>query len=261
MGKSNIPQNMPDLHFDTRLAANYKSESQKIRVLTENWTVENAFCPCCGGILKQYENNRPVADFHCPVCREEFEQKSKRNALGRKITDGAYNTMIKRLTDKNNPHFFFMTYQNYALKDLLLVPKHFFVGDMIERRKPLSPTARRAGWVGCNILLNKIPESGKIFYVKNGSAASKDEVLTAFRKTAFLKEASSSLKGWMLDVMLCIDALKKRDFTLDEVYSFESVLRAKHPENNFIKEKIRQQLQYLRGKGYLTFKGKGCYSL
>ena len=54
---------------------------------------------------------------------------------------------------------------------------------------------------------------------------------------------------------------KKRDFTLDEIYGFEKTLQAKHPENNFVKDKIRQQLQYLRDKGYLTFKGKGLYSL
>lgn len=252
---------MFDLHFDTALAAEYKSKSQKIRVLTEEWTVKNAFCPCCGERLAHYENNRPVADFFCPACREQFEQKSKRNSLGRKITDGAYDSMIDRLSGSDNPHFFFMTYTDDAVKDLLLVPKHFFVGDMIERRKPLAPTARRAGWVGCNILLEKIPDSGKIFYVKNGVAAPEKDVLIAFQKTTFLKNASASLKGWTLDVMLCIDALKKREFTLGEIYSFEQILHAKHPDNNFIRDKIRQQLQYLRDKSYLTFKGKGLYSL
>ena len=38
---------------------------------------------------------------------------------------------------------------NYDVKsltvvNLLIVPKHFFVQDIIEERKPLSPTARRA---------------------------------------------------------------------------------------------------------------------
>ena len=60
--------------------------------------------------------------------------------------------------------------------------------DMIERRKPLAPTARRAGWVGCNILLEKIPDSGKIFYVKNGVATPEKEVLTAFQKNGFFEK-------------------------------------------------------------------------
>lgn len=46
-----------------------------------------------------------------------------------------------------------------------------------------------------------------------------------------------------------------------KIYGFEKTLQAKHPENNFVKDKIRQQLQYLRDKGYLTFKGQGRYSL
>ncbi|HDT15115.1 MAG TPA: hypothetical protein ENN55_02790 [Firmicutes bacterium] len=34
-----------------------------------------------------------------------------------------------------------------------------------------------------------------------------------------------------------------------------------HPENRNIKPKIRQQLQFLRDKGYLYFEGKGRYVL
>ena len=55
--------------------------------------------------------------------------------------------------------------------------------------------------------------------------------------------------------MNCIDKLGKKEFSLDEVYAFEKELKAKHPGNNFIKDKIRQQLQVLRDKGYLKFIG------
>ena len=52
---------------------------------------------------------------------------------------------------------------NYDLKslavvNLFIVPKHFFVREIIEERKPLAATARRAGWIGSNILLNRVPE-------------------------------------------------------------------------------------------------------
>jgi len=40
-----------------------------------------------------------------------------------------------------------------AVSNVFVVPKHFFVREIIEERKPLAPTARRAGWIGCNILL------------------------------------------------------------------------------------------------------------
>ena len=42
-----------------------------------------------------------------------------------------------------------------------MVPKHFFVPDIIEKRKPLAETARRAGWIGCNIVLKNIPNEGR----------------------------------------------------------------------------------------------------
>jgi len=48
--------------------------------------------------------------------------------------------------------------------------------------------------------------------------------------------------------MKCIESLHKNEFTLQEIYDFESTLKQKYPNNNFIKDKIRQQLQLLRDK-------------
>ena len=64
----------------------------------------------CGLQIEQFENNRPVADFFCPQCNNEFELKSKSGGLGAKINDGAYATMIERITGNHNPDFFFMSY-------------------------------------------------------------------------------------------------------------------------------------------------------
>ncbi len=238
----------------------YKSNSQKIRVLTENWVENYSFCPKCGCHINKYENNKPVADFYCKNCFFDFELKSKKNDVGNKIVDGAYGTMIERLNSKRNPHFFFMTYQDYNVKDFLLIPKHFFVNDIIEKRKPLSDTAKRAGWVGCNILLNKIPNSGRIFYIKDGEKLTKDNVINRFMKTSFLANSKPNLRGWTLDIMKCIDTISANEFTLEQMYGFERQLKLKYVENNFIKDKIRQQLQYLRDKGYIEFKGKGKYA-
>ena len=59
--------------------------------------------------------------------------------------------------------------------------------------------------------------------------------------------------------MKCIEDLHKEKFTLEEVYSFEQTLKQKYPNNNFIKDKIRQQLQLLRDKGIIEFVGRGNY--
>lgn len=259
------PATEMQLTFDTRLAADYKSASQKARILTEQWVSDSVFCPNCGHFgVDKYPNNQPVADFFCSNCREDYELKSKKDTIGEKVVDGAYRTMLERLTSSHNPNFFLLSYDltGLAVSDFLVVPKHFFVPEIIERRKPLADTARRAGWVGCNILLQSIPQTGKIFYVRGGKIEPKELVLSEWRKTLFLREEKDiSAKGWLLDVMRCVERIGKPDFALDEVYAFESELTRLHSGNKHVKDKIRQQLQVLRDKGYLEFTTRGQYHL
>jgi type II restriction enzyme len=59
--------------------------------------------------------------------------------------------------------------------------------------------------------------------------------------------------------MLCVDSIPKDVFNLDDVYKFEKKLKLKYPNNNFIKDKIRQQLQLLRDKGIIEFMSRGNY--
>ncbi len=250
--------------LDTKIAEQYKSTSQKIRVLTETWVDDEIFCPACGTNISNYENNRPVADFYCSNCGEEYELKSKKNSLGKKIVDGAYSTMVKRLNSSNNPNFFFLNYDpiKFEVLNFIVIPKHFFTPKIIEKRKALSPTARRAGWIGCNVLLQDIPESGKIFYIRNRKQESRNKVISNWQKTLFLRATKpQELKGWVLDVMKCIDRLNKKEFSLAEIYQFEEYLKIKYPNNEHLKDKIRQQLQFLRDKNYLEFLGRGKYKL
>lgn len=254
---------MNTLSLDLSLAKNYKNNSQKIRVMTESWVQSEIFCPNCGAEIQEYENNRPVADFFCANCREDYELKSKKDALGLKIVDGAFSRMIERLNSQNNPNFFFLNYKKttFDIYNFIIIPKHFFVPNIIEKRNPLALTAKRAGWVGCNILLNKIPESGKIFYVKNGEIETRENVLKNWKRTLFLRDKPVNLKGWTLEVMKCLDRLGKQEFFLDEVYVFDQSLAALYPENKHVKDKIRQQLQILRDNDYLEFIGRGRYRL
>ncbi|MFA5109460.1 MAG: DpnI domain-containing protein [Patescibacteria group bacterium] len=254
-----------NLSFNAVLADDYTSQSQKIRVLTESWVDKNAYCPNCGQLnVDKYGNNKPVADFYCSNCHEDYELKSKRDSVGLKIVDGAYRTMIERLNSSNNPNFFLLNYDLDTLEVLnfLVIPKHFFVPGIIEKRKPLAETARRAGWIGCNILLQSIPQSGKIFFVKDKIIQPKEAVLSGWKKTLFLREeAEVSAKGWLLDIMNCVEKFRDQEFSLDEVYKFEAELSRKHPDNRHVKDKIRQQLQFLRDKGYLQFMDRGKYKL
>lgn len=252
-----------NLNFDLKKAIGYSSNSQIARILTESWVKENSFCPNCGHHrLSEFENNRPVADFYCKSCSEEYELKSKGgNKLGEKITDGAYSTMIERINSANNPNFFFLNYNknNLSVSNFLMIPKHYFIPDIIIKRKPLAETAIRAGWVGCSIDISMIPESGRIFIVKNSLEIPKDKVEIKLKSTSFLKNQKSDSRGWTLDIMNCVDKIFGNNFSLEQIYTFENQLKIKHPENNHIKDKMRQQLQFLRDKGLVEFTSRGNY--
>lgn len=251
-----------NLAIDNSIIGNYHSGTQIARVLTENWVNQNMYCPRCGDLhIRHFENNRPVADFYCPSCNNEYELKSKDGNLGHKVNDGAYSTMIERITSNNNPDFFFMSYSKKELKvkDFVLVPKHFFVPNIIEKRKPLAPTARRAGWIGCNILIDKIPEQGKIKIVSNGEIINIHTVVDKVNKSNQLEIKNVSSRGWLMDVLNCVNKISSQLFTLDEIYKYENELYIKHPQNHNIKPKIRQQLQFLRDKGFIEFLGNGRY--
>lgn len=253
------------LTFNAQLANDYKSASQKVRVLTESWVDREIYCPNCGHLdIDKYSNNQPVADFYCSNCREDYELKSKQTSIGAKIVDGAYRTMMERLQSSNNPNLFLLSYdlRNFAVLNFLVIPKHFFVQEIIEKRKPLASTARRAGWVGCNIMLQTVPSAGKIFFIKNRNIEPKSKVLSQWQKTLFLREEKEvSVKGWLLDVMMCVEKLRKHEFTIDDMYTFEKELSLLHPKNKYIKDKIRQQLQILRDNDYLEFTGRGIYRI
>ncbi len=252
-----------NLQFDISLTKDYENPSQIARILTEKWVEKNIFCPNCGQAIQPYENNRPVADFHCLTCKEQFELKSKKGSFGKKITDGAYDTMIERLKSSENPNFFFLTYEvkTFEVHNFIVMPKHFFMPSIIEKRNALSQNAKRAGWIGCNILLNALPDSGKIFYIQNKILKNKNEILAKWAKTLFLKDSKGEQKGWLLDIILCIEKLDKKQFTRQELLNFIPYLQTKYPKNNNIEFKISQQLQVLRDKGFLKFTTRGSYEL
>ena len=110
--------------------------------------------------------------------------------------------------------------------------------------------------LGCDIDVSNVPDLGKIFFVQNGVVRSKDEVLKRWSKTEFVRSTGNvDAKGWLLDVLVCVERIKKQEFSLDDVYGFEAYLQAKHPENHNFKAQVRQQLQFLRDKGWSAFWG------
>jgi type II restriction enzyme len=77
----------------------------------------------------------------------------------------------------------------------------------------------------------------------------------------FLRAEGAESRGWLIEVMKCVEAIGRREFQLDDVYVFEQHLGRLYPQNMHVKQKIRQQLQVLRDRGYLDFVSRGHYRL
>ena len=252
-----------NLQLDLRLAEDYKSASQRARVLTEGWFEHNMYCPACpSNHLKRTRGSTEVVDFRCRECGAEYQLKAKAAALGARLRDAAYGPMIRRAKANRSPHFAFLGYEKerWRVWNLLLVPGHFITPDVVERCKPLKVTARRAGWVGCNILANRIPADGRLAAVDDGRIVPADEVRAGWGRFAYLAKAKAEQRGWTVDVLRCVRALGAREFALREFYDrFEEELAARHPANRNVEPKIRQQLQVLRDRGIVQFLGRGRY--
>ena len=251
-----------DLHFDSSLIEGYRSNSQKARVLTEGWVGSNLYCPVCGNPhISHFPNNMKVADFYCPSCEEQYELKSKNGGLGHKVADGAYDTFVQRITDNTSPDFLFMSYDmaDMMVRQLYFVPKFFFLPSIAEKRKPLGENARRSGWVGCNILYDQIPAQGRIAIIEDAVAIDTQVVKKNVRRAFDMRVDNLDSRGWLFDVLHCVNGISTSEFTLAQVYQFTEVLEAKYPSNHNVQAKIRQQLQVLRDRGIIEFLGNGKY--
>lgn len=251
-----------DFHLNAEAAEKYTRKSQKARVMSEKWMEEHGFCPRCGAPLDKLKNNTPAADFRCRnnKCGKIFELKCKKGKFGHKIPGGAYNAMIARINNGENPDLLMMNYSvNLMVTDLAVVPNFFFTTDVIEKRKPLCAKASRAGWVGCNILIDGIPRQGKLPIIMGGAFIGKEQAISGYRRLTPLETRDIERRGWLFDVLRCVNAVAGEEFCLADIYAFEEKLMAKHAGNRHIKDKIRQQLQILRDYGVIEFSGRGRY--
>jgi type II restriction enzyme len=252
------------LELNPSVATGYKSLSQKARVMTETWVEENLYCPSCpSDYLEPERAGKKVIDFTCQECDERFQLKSQSHLFGNKVMNSAYEPKIKAIRARTNPNYLFLHYNNgrYKIEDLFLVPKYFMSPSLIEKRKPLSESARRSGWIGSNILIGNLPLDARISIIKEEEIIPKSEVRNEWKQFLFLKNQSMQSRGWLTDVLATIRKLDKETFTLLEAYSFEDGLAKLHPRNKHIRPKIRQQLQFLRDKGIIEFLGKGQYRI
>jgi len=253
-----------DLYLPTKGLGNYKSASQRARICSESWGLRELYCPCCNSNhLAQLPGNTPELDYRCPECDVGFQLKCSTKPFKRRLLDGAYSKMRNAIQSGDTPHFFLMSYElgSMRVQNLLCIPDFALTESALEKRPPLSSTARRAGWVGCNILLDSIPADARISFVKDSRSIAPDQVRRAYQRLKPLASLKLDKRGWTLDVLNAVRSLHKSEFALAEVYAFEDSLLKIHPNNSHVRDKIRQQLQVLRDLGLLEFLGSGSYRL
>ena len=252
-----------NLQCRAELANFYKAGSQIARVVSEDWCARELYCAACSSDrLLPSKVNTPAVDLVCPECNRNFQLKSLRVWGQKRIVDAAYDSMMRAIRSDNVPELLVLHYSSdWLVRNLLLVPSVFYTETIIEKRAPLSPTARRAGWVGCNILLDRIPQDGRIAVVSNGAAIPEQTVRGEYSRIRGLAHVPIAVRGWTLDVLAAIRKLSKARFSLQELYAFEPHLQSLHPKNQNVRPKIRQQLQVLRDLGLVSFLSPGNYAV
>jgi type II restriction enzyme len=253
-----------NLSMRGELATAFKSGSQKAGNVTEAWGADNFYCPNCSSPkLDWLKPGTKAKDYKCPSCGFWYQLKSKKTRIGNSITDGAYDAMMEAIKNDETPSFYFLHYDlaTWSVRNLLLVPHFAFPPSAIIKRKPLSQNARRAGWVGCNFALNRIPVEARIAIVTEKQIVPAKEVREKFKKVKPLKDISVKQRGWTLDVLNIVRNLSKPEFTNEDVYAFARELGKLHPDNRHVRDKIRQQLQVLRDAKLLLHVGSGVWRL
>ena len=258
-----------DLSLNMSLAEGYTNKAQVARRITEDWATRNMYClACASDRLIPARPNAPVLDYVCPHCETAYQLKSKDGRFGSKVNNSAYAKKVAAIEMGQVPHYAFLQYSpaRALVTDLFLIPGHLFNLGIVEARNPLPPHARRAGWIGSNILLGHLPEGVRVDVVSRGSCRDRHEVRSDWNRYRFIDSDPRSAGGWTADVLLCVRRLCGETgsdrFTLQQFYRrFLEELRLRYPTNHNVEPKIRQQLQFLRDGGILCFLGRGRYRL
>ncbi len=252
---------MTDSWDNTSLIASYTSNSQRARVVSEAWVLRNGYCLACkcDSLLQTAANTR-TKDFMCPQCSHGYELKSKRGAFGSRIADGAFSAMMETIRAGRTPSFLLLEYSStWEVQDLTALHHSLITQDCIEERKALGPMARRAGWIGCNIILPKVALEGRIQLVTDGNPQTREASRTAFARLQFLSRMPAKRRGWAASLLNLLRQLPDDRFSLNDAYLFEAHLAKLYPENKNVRPKIRQQLQVLRDAGIIKFEARGLY--
>jgi hypothetical protein len=147
--------------FDPALVGEYTNRAQIARVLIETWAEMNLYClHCTRDVLARLPPNTPVADFACSQCGVTYQLKAKDGRFGSTLIGAAYEATVRAVRDGDMPEHILVEFDR---RRSTIVYADALPGSLIGEarviaRKPLSPTARRAGWQGCTIDVSGLPK-------------------------------------------------------------------------------------------------------
>ncbi|MDP9110890.1 MAG: hypothetical protein M3M96_04595, partial [Candidatus Eremiobacteraeota bacterium] len=146
--------------IDFANAEGFSSRSQVARLVLETWAELNLYCVNCDSDgLVRLGANTPVADFACASCGERYQLKGKDGRFGAIVPGAAYGVMIKSVREGNCPNYVLIEYNSrfssvvfgWAIKGAAITEGR------VVARNPLATTAKRRGWVGCNVNVAGLP--------------------------------------------------------------------------------------------------------
>jgi type II restriction enzyme len=229
--------------------------------MTQGWIARELGClSCASPSLTPTPENTKARDFVCDACDEPYELKSTAGRYDRWVLDGQFETLLEVIRSGRTPNLLLLEYDRplRRVRALSAIRRQLLSPLAIVARPELRPPARRAGWKGCNIDLERVPSSGRVRIVSESVALPWPEVKSAWSQVEFLVTLRQDSQGWIRDVLSCLEELPQT-FTLREAYAFESRLGRLHPENRHVQPKIRQQLQILVRNGILARQAPGRY--
>jgi hypothetical protein len=146
--------------IDLSLTTRFVSSAQATRVALETWASFNLYCLNCeSDALDRLRDNTPVADFKCFVCDRTYQLKGKNGRFGPRVTGAAYRPTVDAIRNRRMPEYILVEFDTRFGTVVFVdtIPGRLVTKERVEARKPLSATARRAGWQGCSILIYGLP--------------------------------------------------------------------------------------------------------
>jgi type II restriction enzyme len=157
---------LPEFIARVKQNNNWTSESRIVGEACEDYVKNKVKCVRCNNNnFKKYKTNEKSKDLICISCNQKYQIKAK-SATHKQINNikcknqfktigGEYSTTLNNINEKIDYLIILYEKQSYKILNILYITNENITSNYITPRNPLSLTAKRAGWQGCNILFEK----------------------------------------------------------------------------------------------------------